>query len=1010
MKSRMLLIPMLLLISGAICKAGVNLLEKQVFPFTNPSFEENENGWFRVSPKPKETPNVEFSLERDASDGETSFAITIHNRTWGYLPRAFQVEKGKKYYLCAKVKTLGRITGCLRVVYGAIGEPYSNVIGYDSGTWQDVSVTFVGGRHIYGYGEPKNPDPNISYCELRLEAKGSGTVYFDDIRVYELKEYAPFIRVKLLEPAGVKYKLKLHGLYGAPKYYYTAYFFQKEPVPSGQWSPWINLGELEEFKGRGVVFTGICFETSSGGRFSEIKALIQFAAMPDESGIVREYQRSTPGDTIGVIIPKSENTPVDFLAGFKPLEDDIEMRNQHAKSLNLPPCDLKKYYVETHLKGFGAVYTDTALVEKEVNTIRTLGFNALDTGYSGLSGAYRLAAAKEGIFQTHNTFRMSTLPKDPATKNILCDWDKIREAAAKFMDTNIEHMKKNDPGEIPLIKFVDAGDEIAGEVFGGIEFEKDYREYLKSRGLKPADFKKKTWDEVKPYGCWWWSESWNKRPTDRTAIDSCISYYWTLRHWNWATARVYRILTEEIERRMPGVLVRVNFGPPWAYGYCTYMRGAEIWEFARQNSVTSFWNEDWLNTSGWRNAGIQMVSYLVDLSRSCARINNAEVCAFVMPGSQEQIQLKLASVIGKGAKRLDLYRYGPQYYSPDYWSSSLPMAEGVAKFLRKLEKAEDVIYPGKPPKADVAILWSASDPVWNECDAELWDNQLIYLALLHKQIPVDFVDEFAVENGALANYKVVVLSARYLRKATLMALAQWVRNGGNLWADGLTGTGDEYGQKTADFLPVLGIKDVIITDSTLKRSFNPQNGVYKEIIPGTFIWKTTGEEIQCIGRKISFSISDPENVKVLAMYPDGKIAAIEHRYGKGRVFYIGTYAGLCYNIPVVREPGRIETNYRETERKLVTDFVLQSGVSHPVASSIDCVQADILESDAGTGIVLANYTGTKQEKITLTIRAGKRPSKVTSVECGDLKFSWDETKKAVVVSLPLDICDIILVR
>lgn len=315
--------------------------------------------------------------------------------------------------------------------------------------------------------------------------------------------------------------------------------------------------------------------------------------------------------------------------------------------------NLKNFYLEAHLKGFGSFFSDPVMVETEIDTIRTMGFNALDTQYSGLAGVYRTIAEKFNITQTHHTFRIGHLPKDPVSKNVIADWDKIQKECSSYIERTIENLKREDPDQIKIIKFIDIGDEIAGEVFGGIEYEQGYIDYLKTQGLKPSDLRVKSWNDVKIYGSWNWRESWKMRPTDRTSVDSCINYYWTLRYWNHATAKVYSILKDEIKKRLPSVKVRVNFGPPWAYGYCSYMRGAEIWEFARQNSVDDFWNEDWLNTSGWRNAGIQMVSYLVDLSKSCAKINNADVSAFVMPvGGEDNIQLKLASVIGKGAKRL----------------------------------------------------------------------------------------------------------------------------------------------------------------------------------------------------------------------------------------------------------------------------------------------------------------------------------------------------------------------
>ncbi|MCM8805330.1 MAG: beta-galactosidase trimerization domain-containing protein [Candidatus Omnitrophica bacterium] len=986
-----------------------SLFKQEIFPITNPGFEQMSAGWnIRVTEKGQVVPDIVYSFESIAAEGKYSLAITLNKRTGTYIPRAFQVEKGKKYYLCAKIKTVGEITAAIRVVYGAVGEPYSNRIGYDS-DWSTAGVTFVGGKHIYGYGEPKNPDPKISYCELRLEANGLGTAYFDDIRIYEMKEYGEYIRFNLVKPEGKQYKVKIHGVCGAPKWYFTVYP-AKNVFSSGTPGQWIDLGQFDEFKGRGTVYAGIYFEPVSE-KFNEIEAIIDFAYMPDESCIIKTFQRKTPGNIIGLILPKTENNPDSFLSGFHLLDDDIKKRNEFVKSLNLPPVNLKKFYIEAHLKGFGSVFSDPVMVETEIDTIKTMGFNALDTQYSGLAGVYRQIAEKYNIKQTHHTFRLSNLPKDPQTKKVICDWQKIKDTCSSFIENTLENLRKQDPEQIPLIKFIDTGDEIAGEVFGGFEYENGYREYLKSQGLKEQDLKIKNWNELKIYGFWSWRDSWKMRPTDRTAVDSCINYYWTLRYWNWCTAKTYRILAEEIIKRMPDVSIRVNFGPPWAYGYCSYMRGAEIWEFARQNSVTDFWNEDWLNTSGWRNAGIQMVSYLVDLSRSCAKINNAQLSAFVMPvGGEANIQLKLASVIGKGAKKIDIYRYGPAYYSPDNWSGSTDMTSGVAKFTRKLEKAENILFPGKPRNPEVAIIWSASEPVWATDDASMWNQQLIYLALQHKQIPVDIVDEFLVEKGALKNYKVAILSSQYLRKSSKKAIAEWVANGGNLFVDGIPATGDEYGQNCELLLPVIGINDITIVDSAIGRSLNPQNGVSDAIKTGVIKMKNSQDSIYGVGRKIQFKIRNPEKTKIIGEWEDGSPAIIEHRYGKGKVYYAGTYTGHSYNVPVIRIPGKIETGYRESERKIITDFILGCGINRPVWCNVDCIQADLLESDSGCGIVLSNYSGSPQNQVEINIDAKKTISSVESVQYGQLKFTQDTKTKIVKINLPVDVFDFILLK
>jgi hypothetical protein len=973
------------------------LLEKEIFPLSNPSFEENLKDW---GGNPKDNymlmytyGNIPCKIAEDGYDGKKSLYMELNRDGASYLYRSFKLKVGKKYYVSAKIKTEGNIYGSVRVVYGASGEPSSSLVSPDS-KWEEAGVSFTGTKK----GQPKDADPSDAYCEIRLQASGKGKIYYDDIRIQELKEYQPYLRVKLLSGEG-KYRIKIYSKVGPPKWFFSKVFFAKEGLQIGEFSPWINLGEFEEFKGRGIAYTGVIFEGLSSKKLDEIKAEIDFAYMPDEKTILKRFVRQVKGNIIGIFIPKGENTPTYFVENVKLLKDNAEERNRFVRSLNLPFVELKHYFVEAHLKGYGSFFSDPEIVEKEVNTLRTIGFNAIDSQYSGLATVYRETAEKEGIFQTHHTMRRFNLPFDKETKTFVFDINKIKENIEVEVNDWVERLKKDDPKQTVPIKFVDIGDEIAGSVFGGQGYEDGYKRYLKEHRVKPSELGLKDWDEVKTYGTWNWREARGKRPENRKDLSACRSYYWTLRYWNYANSEVYRIMTETLEKHLPGITTRVNFGPPWLYEYCSYLRGAEIWEFARNRSVSSMWNEDWLNTYGWRGGGgIQMCAFLVDLSRSCAQTRGLETDAYVMPEGKENIQLKLASVIGKGAKKMGIYRYGPAYASPDSWSENSSMVEGVSTFLRKLGKTEDVLFPGKPPKSDVAIVWSQSNDIWRDTNDSITDRTLIYLALLHRQVPVDFIDEKGIEEGKLKDYRVVYLASEYLKRDAQERIEEWVRGGGYLWVDGLGGTGDEYGQKTDILLPVYGIK----VKDVVKREDKKLEQPLGKIIIGD-------SDIETTSIRVNFSLIQPSETEIIGRYEDGQPAIIEHRYKKGKVFYVPTYAGLVYSTPVVRIRGKIETGYRERERKIITDLALKDGIKRPVECSVDCVEVDLLESEKGTGLVLANYTGESQKEIKIRVKTDKKIRSVYSATT-DKTVQFKSDTGYVEFNIPLEIVDLITLR
>ncbi|MCM8785321.1 MAG: beta-galactosidase trimerization domain-containing protein [Candidatus Omnitrophica bacterium] len=988
------------------------LIKKEVFPFKNPSFEENLKDWGGRQEDNYKTANfygVIWEVSEIGYDGNKSLSVSLPEYKSTYFYRGFILELGKKYYVSVKAKTEGEITARLRIVYGASGEPYSPEYVGPNSDWKEIGVTFIGTskgqehlKHIENY-------TSLSNCEIRLEVNGIGKAYFDDIRVYELNDYSPYFRIKLLYP-DITYKINLSAKIGPPNWFWTKGFLT-EGVKSNEFSSWIDLGQFNEFKGRGDAFIGLQILGLKGEKIERIKAIVEFAFQPDEKSIIKRFEMDHEGNVIGLIVPKSENTLFYFLKKFSTIKENAEYRNKFVKSLNLPPINLKHFYIEAHLKGYGGLFTDKSILELEVDTIKNIGFSALDTQYSGLANEWRKTAEKVGILQTHHTFRnfeSNLTSRTEDKKYYILNWDEIKGRIEKIVTDWIEYLKKEDEKQIEIIKFIDIGDEIGGFVFAGEDYEEEYRKYLKNNGLKPSDFGKKYWEEVKPYGVWNWRESRKNKPKDKNDINACKNYYWTLKFWNYVNAEVYKIVTETLEKKLPWITTRVNFGPPWLYEYCSYLRGAEIWEFARSRSVSSIWNEDWLNTYGWRHSGIQLCSFLMDLNRSCAKLRNLEANAFVMPEGKENIQLKLASVIGKGAKKIDIYRYGPVYASPDSWSENLDMTEGVARFLRELEKVEDVLFYGKVPETKVAIIWSSSNEVWRETNANTYDMHLVYLALQHSQIPIDFINEKEIEEGKLENYKVAYLLSEYISEKALKNIINWVKNGGFLWFDATSGTGNEYGQKIDILRSFSKIEVKEIKESEIL-NFNPQSLPKEKAVVGK-IKLEDGSEIECVGIKVIFDVKDVkfDNVKVIGRYEDGNPAIIEKQIEKGKIFYAGTYLGLSYSIDVVRKPGKIETGYKDIKRNLISKIIDDSNIEKKVICSVPCLEVNVLESDKGIGVIIANYSGQPQKKVEIKIKTDKDIEKVFSSSSGNINFK--KQGSYVEFSIPVNIFDLVALK
>jgi hypothetical protein len=1064
MIARLLFALALLGLSGwtAAQAAGKNpLIRAELTPLKNANFEQGLTYWVRTAERRLELPErgIVYEAEPVAAEGKQSFSITLQSEGEHYLPSpTFTVPRDHQYYLSAKIKTVGEAFGSVRPVAGAGGEQFSDWIGPDR-DWTTVGLAFTATSKA-NVGLPQGEtqyDGTKSYIQLRLQVRGHGKVYFDDIRVEELHPYAPCFRVKLLSPTDRPYRMKIHAMVGSPNWYFSRSYFEQGQQP-GEYSPWIDLSRTKEFQGDRFNSAGLQFEPLAGPAFEKVKVEIQFASTPlleapaapgpqsaaedlldldsdplaskkkdaksapaegelynklkkEAAPTVAMFRETkvfeTPGHIIGVFIPSATVSPDDFAKGLRPLAEDIQTRNAHVRGLKLPPVHLDHFYVEAHHKGFNAFFTDPALLATEVDTIRQIGFSALDTQYAGLAGEYLALAEKVGIAQTHQTTVGHTLVEDPAKRAATFDEAELRAVVARKVAAWIDRIEQQDSAQLDKIRFFVLCDEIWGVSLAGPAFERGYRDYLQRQGIAPKELGKQDYNEISFDKTWSWRETWNLRPQDRTDVAACKDFYWRLRYWSYATAHVYALITEELHRHLPNVPTVINHGAPWAYGYDGYMRGVEVFEFARQNAVSAFLHEDWLNTSGWRHSGIQLCGYLADFSRSIGRVNGSPAFAYVMPAGEEQIQLKLAATIGKGVKTIDLYRYGPAYGSPDNWSQNLPQVAGVARYLRQLDAAEDTLATAQPRPAQTALVWSASNEAWRETDATIYDRQLIYLALQHRQIPTDFVDEFAIEKEGLKNYRVAYLNARYVRRATQDALVEWVEAGGNLWVDALAGTGDEYGQPSEIITRACGVSEIrnVLSDVT---QYETQHGLPQQKPLDFITYLGSTDKIEAVGRQVKFTLADAAKTKVLATYDDGSPAVIERKLGKGTIYFVGTAAGCSYSRPVVRDRGKIERGYREAERRAIADFALASGVVRPSSCNTPGVQADLLEGESGTGIVLANFTGAPVEKIVLTVQLDKPATKARSINRGPLEMKLDAAGKTATLEMPLSLTDFVL--
>jgi beta-galactosidase len=195
-----------------------------------------------------------------------------------------------------------------------------------------------------------------------------------------------------------------------------------------------------------------------------------------------------------------------------------------------------------------------------------------------------------------------------------------------------------------------------------------------------------------------------------------------------------------------------------------------------------------------------------------------------------------------------------------------------------------------PQPAKVAILYNREAQVLISLDGrsqhredEVEDSlRGCYLALHRAHIPTDFVDLDQLKRGEVQPYDVLYIPYSYaLDDAAIAALKTYVRNGGTLWADGVTGWKDATGQ----IRPTIpgGLTELFGVEASDLYPVQPDHpfSVTAENEEGGELWKLPLEL---------------KGAEVVLLTPDGKPFEVKHKFGKGQVFYFQSAVSLAYDM------------------------------------------------------------------------------------------------------------------
>ena len=294
----------------------------------------------------------------------------------------------------------------------------------------------------------------------------------------------------------------------------------------------------------------------------------------------------------------------------------------------------------------------------------------------------------------------------------------------------------------------------------------------------------------------------------------------------------------------------------------------------------------------------------------------------------------------------------------------LPAIKAVAEVLNK----NTSIASQHPQQARVAILYDRDAAVVNDLDGK-WQARRkgeggraedvqdalkgCYLALMRAHIPTQYVDIDQLKRGEVNKFAVLYTPVAYaMDEATIAALKDYVKQGGTLWADGITAWKNERGKiyptipgRLTDLFGVEAVEIYPVQPSN-PYSVTPQNEL------GGQLWK------------LPLTVKGAE---VLLRDPDGNPFAVKNTYGKGQVYYFTSAVTLAYLLrgnPIVDqwilEPALKQVSEMPIQLKQGTDHLLFRGLTGASGSTA------ILTNWGDTQTAVVSFKGVHKVKNAVT--------------------------------------------
>lgn len=810
-----------------------------------------------------------------------------------------------------------------------------------------------------------------------------------------------FIRFKVTEPAaGAHFRVTVGGFRhaGAPWYFPNI----TTDAAGGAWSAWIDLsdwawhaatsrsGGVAEYPAVKMTLANLDSAQTVGGCAFDV----QLADKPDEKNAVISFTEQSASNAIAFLVP------VPLRENAKDFETGSQMTARHAKwatqATGGEPISLKKFDLITQFWG----HYDPQLEKQEALTLKMLGFNVI--------GNLSPPVMRETNLKIYGHTWLYVPDPQAAT----AAWKPDADAIAGALATDEGRRQYG-----AMTHFV-ISDEVSALDFRSAEKSKLdgwFRDYLREKGVTAADIGKPL-DQAEYPAKAMFADT---LPREASLPERRLFYYAAKFGQRWSAGQL-RQTSDLIHASLPQMPTETLLpshgflGNAWSAAHIGMSyRNLDFFEVGAQESVNQLSAEDWLGLNHMYGAnytwsGGQTFGYLNALVRSAIAEKPILQRALITPSDDGYLRLKAYSALGQGAKSFFFWTFGPTYIGTEnYWSDLKSEYDGIAKLNRALAKSEDVLYPAKPVRDPVAILYSVSHDLWNtDNPAAFAEKRLLWHALRHLQVQPDFLREEDLEAGKLKNYKVLYIADWCVSRRASKAIDEWTRAGGVLYLSAGAATRDEFNEPFApDFARAVQTSDAAQNLITEKHLYNERIDLptIKPLTSATVKLNNQTFDLPVIGVRQNLR----PNANQFAAFADGATAGATISYGKGKIVAVGFMPMLAYGQLAKFKPTSLEEKWTSEPREIIK-IALDAARIVPVAdASVPVVEANLLTGANGSALVLENYTYQPVKSLTIDLNISVPVKRAISTEGSPVKLEKLPSGK-VRVTVPLTWTDIII--